>query len=118
MKPMTGVLMLCIGIGVGAMAIYLTLPQDVPAAPQKPQPSVAMGDVTDLINRLKPLAERPEEDWHGVRVTITGGSAEVEITTTDGNKYTGKAKTLKSAATMIDSSRIREALGGWSPTTP
>ncbi len=106
---METVLALCIGIGIGAFALYVTRPSDPKAVPLP----VSLGEVTDLIDRLKPLAYEPEGSWRGVRITFTGAGAEVKITTKDGNEYTGAGKTLNAATTMIDSSRIREALQGW-----
>lgn len=103
--------MLCVGIALGAAVIYAFTPALPAVVDVKPQ--VSIGDVTSLIDRLKPLAERPDDDWRGVTVTITGASAAVEIRTKDGNEYKGKGKTLRDAAKMIDSSRIRDALNGW-----
>jgi len=108
---METVLALCIGIGIGAFALYVTSPKV--ATPKEAPPQVTIGEVTDLIERLKPLAKEPESSWRGVRITFTGAGAEVKITTKDDNEYTGAGKTLKAAATMIDSSRIREVLQGW-----
>lgn len=111
MKPMDAVLMICIGVAIGGVAVYFATPK--PAAP-KERAQVSIGEVTDLIDRLKPLVEYPDQDWRGVSVTITGASARIELRTKDGNEYVGKGKTLQAAATMLDSAKIREALSGWS----
>lgn len=88
--------------------------RETPPIPPAPA-QMTLGEVTSLIDRLKPLSERPNEDWRGVSVTITGASAKVEIHTKDGNQYTGKGPTLEAAVKMIDSTKIRDALQGWKP---
>lgn len=113
MKSMEMVLVFCMGAAIGSWAMYSVTPKAAIAPPAPERPQVASGDVTDLIERLKPLAERPNEDWHGVSVTITGASAKVEIKTKDGNEYSGKGKSLPDAVRMIDSLKIRDALQGW-----
>lgn len=112
MKRMETALAFFIGSAFGGIIVYLTSLKEM-AAVTVQSPPVTIGKVSNLIERLKPLAERPNDDWRGVAVTITGASAKVDIKTKDGNEYTGKGKTLPDAVRMIDSSKIRDALTGW-----
>lgn len=82
-------------------------------APKIETITMDVGEVSALIERLKPLAKHPNDDWGGVSVKFTGASVTIELHTKDGNQYTGKGRTLRDAATMIDSAKIREALAGW-----
>lgn len=107
---MDAVLMLCIGIGIGAAALYFSTPRPLSAMP-KP---TTIGEVSDLIERLKPLARDPSSDWNGVKVTFTGASVSLNITMREGNEYTAKSATLKDAVAAIDSAKIKQALQGWS----
>jgi hypothetical protein len=111
MKPMFPIVLLCVGIAIGAVAVYLVTP--TPPAETPPPRVVHSGDVTDLIKRLAPLAYDPSSQWQGVAVTFTGTSAEIKIMTKDRNEYSGKGATLTDAVRMIDSTRIRDALSGW-----
>lgn len=72
-------------------------------------------DVTDLIERLRPLAKDPSSRYRGINISFSGNDVEITLVTHDGNEYHGKANTLKDAVARIadPSASIRAALNGW-----
>lgn len=88
------------------------------ATPKQAEP-VKVGEVSDLIERLRPLAKEPDRRWGGIEITFTGAEVSIKLTTKDDNEYNGRAKTLKEAVSRITdpSSTIREALRGWDQPT-
>jgi hypothetical protein len=111
MKPMEAVFMICLGVVIGGAAVYLTVPQPrIPASKE----NVSIGEVTDLINRLRPFARDPDSEWRGITVKLTGASAKVEIYTKEGTEMSGGGTTLKGAVSVLqDSAKLKLALDGW-----
>ena len=86
-----------------------------------PAPSIAqsatLGEVSDLIGRLKPLAKEPNAAWYsnGIKITFYGKGVAIELKTPNGNEYHGRADTLREAVARITSpsAEIQKALEGW-----
>lgn len=108
---MEAVLMICAGVFIGGAAVYLATPKGA-LLPDKP--SVRSGDITDLLERLKPFARNPDAEYGGVTVRINGASAQIEIEMKDFKAATGRGRTLDEAVDLLrDSERFRKALDGW-----
>lgn len=115
MKMLAGIMLVAAAALVfGAFAIR------EPKVIQVPSPLVMTGrtsaaEVSDLIQRLKPLAKDPDREYGGIDIRFFGSRVHIKLETKDGNQYHGSAKTLKEAVARITdpSSTIREALRGW-----
>ena len=86
-----------------------------PSAPTSPTPPVSSRDVSDLIDRLKPLTQHPEFSWGGVTVRFSGGGVMIDLTLPNGNELSSKANTLEEAVAslMKPSEGVKAALEGW-----
>lgn len=114
---MEAVLMICLGVAIGGAAVYLVTPKSPDEKIEKRQ--VSIGDVTDLIDRLRPFTRDPTSEWGGVRVTITGVSARVEFRTKESLDFGGGGPTLKDAVAVLqDSAKLKDALAGWGERPP
>ncbi len=80
-------------------------------------PLVGLSEVSDLINRLKPLAKDPDREWYanGVELTFYGKGVYIKLKQPNGNEYHGRANSLKEAVARLTtpSEEIRAALSGW-----
>ncbi len=114
--PIVLLLLLCAAFVMGAWVTYML-------SPSTPEPVakslVSAAEVSDLINRLKPLAKEPNAAWYsnGIVITFWGnGGVSIILRTKDGNEYNGRADTLKDAVSRLTdpSKDIQDALRGWS----
>jgi hypothetical protein len=78
---------------------------------------VGQAEVSDLIERLKPLAKDPNGAWYsnGIQVSFTGSDVRITLKMPNDNEYHGEAKTLTEAVSRITSPSkdISDALLGW-----
>lgn len=109
MKHFAAIFAIFSGIIVGWIACGVVTPAPAP-------PRTGAAEVTDLIERLKPLVKEPNSRWSGTRITFTGAGVAVEMNLANGDKYSGEARTLGGAVSRITapSADIKAALDGWS----
>lgn len=112
MNILIGCLLLCIGLIGGVTLIKLTTPAVAP-----PAALIGAAEVSDLIERLKPLAKDPNGAWYssGITLTFYGSGVSLNLKMPNGNEYTGRASTLKEAVSRLTepSLAIQGALKGW-----
>lgn len=96
----------------GAAIIGMTF---IPQQTTNPQETVSLGEVTDLITRLRPLAKDSTHRYGGLSVIFYGAGVKIELERPNGNKYVGEATTLVEAVAriMTPAEDVRAALDGW-----
>ena len=114
MSAITGMIFLGAGMALGVGITWTLTP---PPAQMRPSP-VGAAEVSDLLERLKPLAKEPNGAWYnsGVRLEFYGSGVTLTLKMANGNEYIGRAPTLKGAVARLTepSSDIQAAMKGWS----
>lgn len=99
----------------GALVMHLIATSAEKTESQTPQ--VTLGEVTDLIDRLKVVAADPNGEWYrnGISLTFTGLDVTIKLKTKNGNEYNARARQLKDAVQMIadPAPDVRSALKGF-----
>lgn len=119
-----GLIFFTAGVGFGAWLKPAFQTAEAPTAPalqapalQAPAPQVSLGEVTELVDRLKAVAYKPNGDWYenGINLTFTGFDVALKIKTKNGNEYNARARQLKDVVSMIadPAGDLRAALQGW-----
>ena len=85
------------------------------SAPSAPTPPASSRDVSNLIDRLKPLTQHPGSSWGGVTVRFSGAGVMIDLTLPNGNELSSKSNTLEEAVAnlMKPSEGVKAALEGW-----
>lgn len=102
---------------VGLIFLIAATQRDTPPPITLANGGLSGDDVTDLIQRLSPLAKDPDRPYGGLRLNFWGGGVSIELTMPNGNKFVGEARDLHTAVQRITepSIDIKTALAGWKP---
>jgi len=83
----------------------------------RPPICIGSSDVSDLIERLRPLTDNPDKPWYsnGFTLTFSGNDVTMRLKMPNNNEYNARAKTLDEAVSRLTqpSSEIQSALVGW-----
>lgn len=99
------------GAVIATAIIYIISPSSTPAE--------SSADVSNLIDRLKPLTRNPDSTWNGVSVRFSGGGVRIDMTLPNGNELKSSSDTLEGAvAKLIEPMDIiKSALADWKPAS-
>lgn len=86
--------------------------------PQIKQQPISIGEVSDLINRLKPFTQYPnDKSWYrsGITLIFYSNSIELKLKTKNENEYKSVGSTLDEVVTnfSVPSDAIKKSLECW-----
>jgi hypothetical protein len=85
------------------------------STPSTPPAITTLGEVSDLLERLTPIADTKESWRDGVELTFTGKGTKLHLRLKGGSELRANAKTLPEAVRMLSepNTAVTQALAGW-----